>query len=857
MDNNAKEKIIFDININSIQDLSLILLNKRYDFLTIEPDNEKTTLNFRKDWKIVEEKFIKNTIYSEIIVKAKTISGLDVWVTTEIQEWSWETEINWQKYKALSKIVPSEFGEKLFFKLKVIEQKTWAKKEVKPIEIWKLVGFFGALLLVMLIVWGGFLSFVILNAKTIEDVRFFLALWINLNEINSFIWKTVWVFFSLLTIILTIFLIIFLFKFLLTKKIFKRKKTIAWFLSILFFILTFSSATAWLTLDRKVKNLPKWDIMALWDVQLFDNKRYTSTIIEELFKKETKNKEVNISQKKTFSNISTEEAKNLIWPIEILFDVSQLSKKESIWWLKVENYVWKIWNEEIETKTPTLIKNFDQKWNYDVKIKFIFNDWSIREFDNKKAQIPSVWITWVVTQKEKVLKSGAKIVTLDASSLKELWKFKWYNLEKENYIPSEKSIFITDPIFDEAAIELVIENWESKISKIFIIDWEEEWKISWEIDFSKSVLNDKDYIFKVINQKSNEWIWYIEKYIWRINWKIYTKEWDIDNPEKASEIKHIFPIYDNYDISVELIPTSWESKIIKKNIDVKKEVKIKNSLEFFIWWEKIENVKHNKITWEYRLDEFWVPNNLEIDSRYTKSDNENYVLNTVSWDYDADWNIDEEWRIWKISLIKEWRKKIIVNYNFQNIRLDSDQIDVKETIYIEAIKKEHNIVFKVKQNTEYSPAIIWFDASQSTVKDANISKFLWDFGDGITEESDAVIEWHRYLTHGNYNVKLTAITSDWRKFSTTKTIVLKPKAEKVKIKSSLKEAPVYQWIDFDSSESIWDIVWYTWDFGDGEISTEANPTHSYEKPWKYKVKLTADFRNRNLKEDSIEIIITE
>ena len=78
---NKENKIIFYINIASVQDLYSILLNKGYDFVTLEPEEEKVSVKFRKDWKIVEEKFIKYPIYTEIVIKAKTISNLDVWET--------------------------------------------------------------------------------------------------------------------------------------------------------------------------------------------------------------------------------------------------------------------------------------------------------------------------------------------------------------------------------------------------------------------------------------------------------------------------------------------------------------------------------------------------------------------------------------------------------------------------------------------------------------------------------------------------------------------------------------------------------------------------------------------------------
>ena len=272
----GENKIIFDINISSVQDLYNILLNKKYDFVTLEPEDEKVSVKFRKDWKVVDERFIKYPIYSEIIIKAKTIANLDVWETKETQEWKVQIDVDGQKYDFLAKVVPGNFWEKLFLKLKFIEQKAWDKKVSKKANLWQLLGFFWATLIILLVVWGSFLAFIVLNAKTVDDVRFFLTLWIDLNQINDFIWTTIRIFFSILVCILTIFLVIFLFRFLLTKKIFKKKKAKYWIFALTFFVFTFSTAGAWMFLDKKVRELPEWDIMALWDVQVYDNSKLKS-----------------------------------------------------------------------------------------------------------------------------------------------------------------------------------------------------------------------------------------------------------------------------------------------------------------------------------------------------------------------------------------------------------------------------------------------------------------------------------------------------------------------------------------------------------------------------------------------------
>lgn len=844
-----EEKIIFDINISSIQDLYSILLNKWYDFVTLEPEETKVYVRFRKEWKVVDERFIRYPIYSEILIKAKTTSNLDVWETKETQEWTWEMEIDWKKYNLLSKVVPWNYWEKLFLKVKVIEEKI-VKKSNKKMELGKMVGAFWALLIILLIIGWSYLAFIVLNAKTIDDVRFFLSLWINIDEINNFLEKAVTIFFSLLVLILTIFLAIFLFKFLLTKKIYKKKKAKYGVIALLFFIITFSSASWWMIIYGKIKDLPNWWLLRLWDVRIYDNSKLASEIFREKFGE--KNLEVN-----AFISDTT----NIIWPIDIKFDISEIAKKEEKWWLRIKKYIWSFWrNERIEESfEPSFIKKFDKKGNYDVEVEIELVDELNQTTTKKLKNMPKIWVWYIVWIRERQLNNGSKQVTFDATTLKDLWKAEWFLEDSKDDEPTYKwSVYTTKPIFEETIVWLKVRNdnkSSNQLDRIFVINWEQAWNISWDIEFTKSNADDKEYTFQIKNIRTNEWMWTIEKFVWKIEDRQYTRDWDIDNLEKSSEVKHKFGNYWKYDITVELTPTSWEIRKITKKIDVIKELKIKDKLTFYSNWEKVENVIVNDLTWEYFLNEFWIPTTLSMDARYVKSDNIIYSLEEVTWDYDSDWNIDAKGKKWELVINKEWKNKITVRYKFRNIRLDDDVIEIKEIIYVEAVKKEHDINFKINQSTEYAPAIIWFDATQSMVKDSNISKFIWNFWDQITEEWDAVIK-HRYLADWEYQVSLTVVTSDWKRYSTSKKVVLKPKAQKVKIKSSLLNAPIHQWIDFDSSESIWDITNYLWDFGDGNISTEANPTHSYSKAWTYKVKLTVDFRNRNVMEDQMEITIT-
>ena len=93
-------------------------------------------------------------------------------------------------------------------------------------SVGQILSLIGAASFVALVLGGAFITFVVINAKTIEDVKFFYSLGISLNDINAFISRVIFIIFSILLFIETIVLSIFLFKFALTKKIEKKRKTL-------------------------------------------------------------------------------------------------------------------------------------------------------------------------------------------------------------------------------------------------------------------------------------------------------------------------------------------------------------------------------------------------------------------------------------------------------------------------------------------------------------------------------------------------------------------------------------------------------------------------------------------------------
>ena len=123
-----------------------------------------------------------------------------------------------------------------------------------------------------------------------------------------------------------------------------------------------------------------------------------------------------------------------------------------------------------------------------------------------------------------------------------------------------------------------------------------------------------------------------------------------------------------------------------------------------------------------------------------------------------------------------------------------------------------------------------FDGSGSTDADGSIVTWDWDFGDGASASGDPVD--HIFDAPGTYTVTLTVTDNDALSDSDSLSIVVlnqAPVAVAVADKTS-GTAPLTVNFSGDGSydpDSSGSIAAYSWDFGDGSSSSEANPGHTY------------------------------
>ncbi|HCX24974.1 MAG: hypothetical protein CMB80_20260 [Flammeovirgaceae bacterium] len=124
-------------------------------------------------------------------------------------------------------------------------------------------------------------------------------------------------------------------------------------------------------------------------------------------------------------------------------------------------------------------------------------------------------------------------------------------------------------------------------------------------------------------------------------------------------------------------------------------------------------------------------------------------------------------------------------------------------------------------------------SNNSSISSGTVT-YSWDFGDGST--STAVNPSHEYDEPGTYSVNLQSTSSFSCQTNEVITVVVyeQPIADFTFDNICLDETASFVNTSFGSGLS------YTWDFGDGNSSTETSPSHTYEAAGLYSVKVSIE-----------------
>ncbi|MGF1695381.1 PKD domain-containing protein [Vibrio lamellibrachiae] len=139
------------------------------------------------------------------------------------------------------------------------------------------------------------------------------------------------------------------------------------------------------------------------------------------------------------------------------------------------------------------------------------------------------------------------------------------------------------------------------------------------------------------------------------------------------------------------------------------------------------------------------------------------------------------------------------------------------------------------------PLFVEFNGSGSSANEPNttISSYEWDFGDGNVDTG--LDSSHTYTIPGSYTATLTVTDSNGN--SSEDSVIINvtntaPTAQASVDSNSVILGTSVQFSNTGSTDSDGTIVSYSWDFGDGNSSTQANPSHTYSSTGNHTATLT-------------------
>ncbi|RLF24648.1 MAG: hypothetical protein DRN01_06845, partial [Thermoplasmata archaeon] len=166
---------------------------------------------------------------------------------------------------------------------------------------------------------------------------------------------------------------------------------------------------------------------------------------------------------------------------------------------------------------------------------------------------------------------------------------------------------------------------------------------------------------------------------------------------------------------------------------------------------------------------------------------------------------------------------------------DGDSDSINKQITVLNVAPEAN--FTYSPSIPYTSELINF-TDLSTDLDGTIVNWTWDFGDGnVSYEQNPQ---HKYADNGTYNVTLTIVDNDGATNTTYQYITVLnrgPIPDFEWTPANPTDLDVITFTDLSYDTDGW-IINYTWNFGDGNISYEQNPTHQYADNGTYTVTLT-------------------
>ena len=176
-----------------------------------------------------------------------------------------------------------------------------------------------------------------------------------------------------------------------------------------------------------------------------------------------------------------------------------------------------------------------------------------------------------------------------------------------------------------------------------------------------------------------------------------------------------------------------------------------------------------------------------------------------------------------------------------------------------AVNQPPTATASVDKASGTAPLTVKFSGSGAD-PDGAIAGYSWNFGDGSTSGQQNPT--HTYTTPATRTATLTVTDNDGAKATAALAITVAEPANQrptATISANLVSGPAPLTINFTGSGTDPDgiIASYSWNFGDGETSSQQNPSHTYTTPATCTVVLTVTDNDGATKTASLPITVNE
>ncbi len=308
--------------------------------------------------------------------------------------------------------------------------------------------------------------------------------------------------------------------------------------------------------------------------------------------------------------------------------------------------------------------------------------------------------------------------------------------------------------------------------------------------------------------------------------KVVRYEWDFGDgglPDKSMINSHTFTKAGNFTVTLKITDEGGKQAttttvIQVEGLNYKPEVKLITDPK---WVEKSGQ----------KYIEGSVPLVVTFDASQS-TDRDNDIVD-YQWDFDGDGTFETRGAKPEAHTYYDQGEKLV-----QLKVVDSTNNEVTDKINVVVKYKPLEAIIKASPLSGAAPLTVSFDGSASRYNEGTIQQFQWDFNDGTSPKIYSGVIQYTFQKVGIYHVKLTVLTNDGKSASVTQDIIVSEVPLAARFTSNVKTGVAPLSVVFDPTPSTGKIVRYFWDFGDGVVSSERKPSHTFSTAGTYTVVLT-------------------